>query len=123
MASTQGNTDIWSAETFTASSTHADSSSQDISTGYGAGLSGRILNGATAPTVELQLQIYISQDNIRFDAFGGPIVGSLDNAGERSFSEYFPMGQCQYWKVGPIQNNTVQDVTVDLDGNNVTAVA
>lgn len=123
MASTQSASAIWSGETFTAGSAHADSAVQTINTGYGAAGLLKITNGATPPTVPLGLQLQSSMDNSEFYDYGGPMIAGVDASESYSFPFHFKIGDAQYWKVINYQTNTVQNVTVDLDGNNVTAVA
>ena len=123
MASTQNGSAIWTAETFTASSTHADSAVQTVNTGYGASLSGSITNAATGPTIPLGLQIEVSLDGTNYEKYGGPIIAGVANNGVYPFSKYFSMGEIQKWRITPHQNNTVQDVTVNLFANNVAAVS
>lgn len=122
MASTKAVTAIFNGETFTAGSTHADSSVVTLDDGYGAALHVKITNGATGPTVALSLQIWVSADNSEWYKFGGELQGNTDNNGEVSWGGInIPMG-VEYLKIAPATNNTGQNVTVDADISEVTAI-
>jgi len=123
MATTKAVTAIWSGETFTASSTHADSSVVTLDDGYGACLHVKITNGATGPTVALSLQIWVSADNSEFYEFGGELQGGTANSGVYSWGGIeIPVG-VEYLKIAPATDNTGQNVTVDADISEVTAIS
>jgi len=119
MASTKVVAAIWSSETFTAASTHADSGVQTLDDGYGAQLGIKITNGATGPTVPLSLQILVSQDNSEWYDYGGAIMGATGNSAISSWSISIPIG-VEYLKISPSVNNTGQNVTVEADISEVT---
>lgn len=123
MTSTKAVTAIFSGETFTAGSTHADSSVVTLDDGYGAALHVKITNGATGPTVPLSLQVWVSADNSEWYKFGGELQGGDDNNGEYSWGGIpIPIG-VEYLKIAPATNNTGQNVTVDADISEVTALS
>ncbi len=122
MATTKAFTAIFNGETFTAGSDHADSSVITLDDGYGASLHIKITNGGTGPTVALSLQIWVSGDNSEFYKFGGELQSDTDNSGEYSWGGIeIPMG-VEYLKIAPATTNTGEDVTVDADISEVTAV-
>ncbi len=122
MATTKAFTAIFNGETFTAGSTHADSSVITLDDGYGASLHVKITNGATGPTIPLSLQILVSGDNSEYYDLGGPLQSEDDNNGEYSWGGIdIPIG-IEYLKITPLTTNTGQDVTVDADISEVTAV-
>ena len=122
MALTKSNTAIWSSETFTAGSTHADSSVITVDDAYECALHIKITNGATGPTVALGLKVQVSADNSTFYDFGGPLIAGTDNNGAYSWGGIvLPIG-VEYVKIVPYQDNTGQNVTVDADITEVTAV-
>jgi len=122
MASTKTRTAIWTGESFVAGSAHADSSVVDLADGYGAALNIKITNGATGPTLPLALQIMISNDNSVWYAFGSPLFGNMENNGVVSWAGIvIPIG-AKYLKIVSYQTNTAQNVTVDADISEVTAL-
>lgn len=123
MASTKTRTSIWSSETFTAGSAHADSSAVDLADGYGAALNVKITNGATAPTVALGLQIQVSNDNSAWFDFGGPLMGDTGNSEVVSWGGIQIPIEAKYLKIVNYQTNTGQNVTVDADISEVTAIS
>ena len=120
---TKSTQEIWSSETFTAGSTHADSATKTI-TGYvGATVSGKITNGATGPTVALTLQIWTSPNNTDWYKFGGVLSGTTTNSDVVSWGAIPIPDGVQYLKIAPATTNTGQNVTVDADISGVTAIA
>lgn len=123
MASTKAVTAIWSGETFTAGSTHADSSVITLDDGYGAALHIKVTNGATGPTVALSLKVQVSADNSEWYDLIGPLQSQLGNAVVTSWGGIeIPIG-VEYLKIVPVTNNTNQNVTVDADISEVTALS
>jgi len=123
MATTKVVTAIFSSETFTASTTHADSSVITLDDGYGASLHVKITNGATGPTIALTLQIWVSADNSEWYKFGGEMSGNTDNSGIASWGGIdIPVG-VEYLKIAPATDNTGQNVTVDSDISEITAIS
>ena len=122
MASTKSVTAIWSGETFTAGSTHADSSAVILDDGYGAALHMKITNGATGPTIPLTLQVWVSADNTEWYKFGGELSGTTTNSDVVSWGGIeIPFG-VEYIKIAPGTTNTGQNVTVDVDISEITAI-
>ncbi len=121
MATTKVTTAIWSSETFTAGSAHADSTDQTLDDGYGGVLGVKITNGATGPTVALQLQVRVSGDDVEYYDLGGPLDGGTTNSGVTSWAIEIPIG-VEYLRIVSVQTNTAQNVTVDADITEVTAV-
>lgn len=121
MASTKAVTAIWSAQTLTAGAGDTTSASQDLQTGYGGSLHIKLTNGATGPTVAAQVQIEVSADNTEWYDFGGPLVGGTGNNEVVSWGGIdIPIG-VEFLRL-VAGSNTVQDVTVDADISEVTAV-
>lgn len=123
MASTKAVTAIFNSETFTAGSTHADSSVVTLDDGYGAALHVKITNGGTGPTVALTLQIWVSADNSEWYKFGGVLSGSIANSGIVSWGGIEIPAGVEFLKIAPETNNTGQNVTVDADISEITAIA
>ena len=121
MATTKVMTEIWSATTLTAAAGDTTSAAITLDDGYGAFVSIKLTNGATGPTVAAQVQIQTSQDGTVYFNYGGPLVGSLVNAAVTSWSVEIPIG-VEYLKL-VAGSNTGQNVTVDADISEVTAVA
>jgi hypothetical protein len=122
MAATKAVTAIFSGETFVAGEAHAASSVITLDDGYGAALHVKITNGATGPTIPLSLQIQVSSDNSEFYDFGGPLQGLTTNNGVISWGGIeIPIG-VEYLRLISAVTNTGQNVTVDADISEVTAV-
>ena len=122
MAATKARTSIWSAQTLTAGAANTTSSAVDLSAGYGAQVDIQLTNGATGPTVPAQVQVQVATDTggTLFVNFGGPLVGSTGNGAVSSWSVQLPVGVNRLRLVAG--SNTVQNVTVDADVSNVTAI-
>lgn len=122
MAATKAVTAIFSGEAFVAGESHAASNVVTLDDGYGAALHVKITNGATGPTVPLSLQIQVSADNSEFYDFGGPLQGLTANNGVISWGGIeIPIG-VEYLRLISAVTNTGQNVTVDADISEVTAV-
>lgn len=121
MASTKVVTILFNGVTFTAGTPHADSADINLDNGYGAQLGVKITNAATGPVVSLQLQIRVSPDDAEYYDFGGPLDGGSVNAQVTSWSIQIPIG-VEFLRLVSVQTNTVDDVTVDSDISEVTAV-
>ena len=123
MASTKAVTAIWSTETFVAATPHADSSTITLDDGYGASLHIKVTNGGTGPTIALALQIQVSADNSEWYDFGGPLQSATGNSVVTSWGGIdIPIG-VEYLKIINSTANTGQDVTVDADISEVTALS
>ena len=122
MAASKSRTSIWAAQTLTAGAGNTTSSAVDLSTGYGAQVNIQLTNGATGPTVAAQVQIQVANDvaGTLFTNFGGPLVGSTANSAVVSWSVDLPIGVNRVRLVAG--SNTGQNVTVDSDISNVTAI-
>jgi len=125
MAATKARTSIWSAQTLTAGAGDTSSSWIDLSAGYGALVDIKLTNGATGPTVAAQVQVQVAAD---YNAgsptlvtnFGGALVGLTSNNGVAYFSVEIPIGAAAVRLVAG--SNTGQNVTVDADLSQVTAL-
>lgn len=121
MASTKSVTAIWSGTTLTAGAADTTATAVVLDDGYGAGLCVKITNGGTAPTIPAQVQIQVSQDNSEWYNYGGAMVGNTTNSGIESWSVDIPIGFEYLRLVGG--SNTGQNVTVDADISEVTALS
>ena len=125
MAATKSRTSIWSAQTLTAGAGNTNGSWIDLSGGYGAQVDIQLTNGATGPTIAAQVQVQVA-DNYNAGSptlpvnFGGPLVGSTANSAVSSWSVEIPIGVEAVRLVAG--SNTGQNVTVDADMSNVTAI-
>jgi len=125
MAATKARTSIWSSQTLTAGAGDTSGSWIDLSAGYGALVDIKLTNGATGPTVAAQVQVQVAAD---YNAgaptlttnFGGALVGLTSNNGVAQFSVEIPLGVAAARLVAG--SNTGQNVTVDADISNVTAI-
>ena len=121
MASTKVHTQIWDGVTLTAGAADTTTSSVNLDNGYGGAISLKITNGGTAPTIAAQIQIETSHDDTKWYEMGGPLVGGLDISGVYSWGSIpIPIGTEYVRLVGG--SNTGQDVTVDADISEVTAI-
>lgn len=121
MATTKTVTAVFNAQTLTAGAADTTSTAVTLDTGYGASLHIKLTNGATGPTLAAQVQIQVSADNTEWYDFGGPLVGNVDNNGMVSWGGIeIPIG-IEYLKL-VAGSNTGQNVTVDADISEVSAV-
>lgn len=122
MASTKTRTSIWSSQTLTAGAGNTTATAVDISTGYGAQVNIKLTNGATGPTVAAQVQIQVTNNTAGtlYTNFGGALIGVTTNSGVAQWSVDLPIGVAQFQLVAG--SNTGQNVTVDADVSNVTAI-
>lgn len=121
MATTKVRTSIWSSQTLTAGGGDTTSTAVDLTDGYGGQLNIKLTNGGTAPTIPAQVQIQYSNDDTTYFDNGGALVGNTDNSGVVSWSVSVPIG-VQYVEL-VAGSNTDQNVTVDADISEVTAVS
>lgn len=121
MASTKSATAIWSGQTLTAGAGDTTSSAVTLDDGYGAALHIKLTNGGSGPTVAAQVLIQVSADNSEWYDFGAALIGSTDNSAVVSWGGIeIPIG-VEYIRL-VAGSNTAQDVTVDADISEVTAV-
>ena len=122
MSATKARTSLHSGTTLTAGAGNTTSSSVDLSTGYGAIVDIQLTNGATGPTVAAQVQIQVAADvgGTLWTNFGAPLVGSTTNSAVSQWSVEIPIGVAAVRTVSG--SNTVQNVTLDADVSNVTAL-
>jgi len=122
MATTKVVTAIWSTQTLTAAAGDTTSGTQTIDAGYGAALHIKLTNGATGPTIPAQVQVRVSADNTEWYSYGGPLKGGTASNGISSWGGIpVPIG-VEYLRL-VAGSNTGQNVTVDADISEVTAVA
>ena len=122
MASTKSVTAIWSSQTLTAGAGDTTATAVTLDDGYGAVLHVKLTNGATGPTVAAQVQIQVSADNSEWYDFGPPLVGSTGNSEVSSWGGIeIPIG-VEYLRL-VAGSNTGQNVTVDADISEVTALS
>ncbi len=121
MASTKVVTAIWNGQTLTAGAGDVTSSAVDLTDGYGATIGIKITNGGTGPTIAAQVQVQFSQDNSEWYDLGGPIKGTTGNSEVVSWPVTIDIGMEYVRLVGG--SNTGQNVTVEADISEVTAVS
>jgi len=107
--------------TLTAGAGDHTSSIWTIDDGYGGELYVKLTNGGTGPTIAAEAQIWLSPDNSNWYEFGGPIVGSVTLSVVVSFAVNIPAG-AEYLKVVS-GSNTGQDVTIRVEGSEITAIS
>lgn len=121
MASTKVATAIFNSQTLTAGAGDTTSSAVTLDDGYGAAMGIKLTNGAIGPTVSAEVQIQVSADNSEWYNFGGPLIGSAGNNDVNSWGGIeIPIG-VEYLRL-VAGSNTGQNVTVDADISEVTAV-
>ena len=121
MASTKVVTVLDNNVVLTAAAADTTSGTWTIDDGYGAELYIKVTNGATGPTVAAQAQIWCSPDNSNFYKFGGALVSTLGNAIITSWAINIPIGVEYLYVVHG--SNTGQNVTIRVEGSEVTAIA
>ena len=122
MATTKAVTAIWSAVTLTAGAGDTTSSAVDLTDGYGGTLNIKLTNGATGPTIAAQVQVQVSEDNSEWYNFGGALIGSTANNAVTSWGGIIIPIATKYLRL-VAGSNTGQNVTVDADLSEVTAIA
>lgn len=122
MASTKVFTAIWNSQTLTAGAGSITGSVQTLDDGYGATLHIKLTNGATGPTVPAQVLIQVGGDNVEWYDFGPVLKGDTANSAIRSWGGIeIPFG-VEYLRL-IAGSNTGQDVIVDADISEVTALS
>jgi len=121
MATTKTTTAMENATLLTAGAGDDIGTSVPLTDGFGASIYIKLTNGATGPTVPAEVQVQVSADDSEWFNFGGPLIGNTDNLGVVSWSIEVPIGISYIRTVQG--SNTGQNVTVDIDLVEVTAVA
>jgi len=121
MAATKAVTAIWSNQTLTKDAGDTTSSVVTLDDGYGAALHIKLTNGATGPTVAAQVQIEVSADNSEWYEVGSALVGKTGNNAVISWGDIPISIGVEYLRL-VAGSNTDQDVVVDADISEVTAV-
>jgi 3',5'-cyclic AMP phosphodiesterase CpdA len=122
MASTKAATDLASSVTVTKDQAEkAQTYAINLVDGYGANIGGKITNGATGPTVGCTVWCETSPDNSQWYERGGPIRCKLGNNIVTYFQIDLPP-PIMYARLA-VGGNTDQDVTLDADATEVTAIA
>lgn len=116
---TRGVTNIYNNQVLTAAAADTVSNAYDIGTKLRASLAIRLVNGATGPTAQAQVQISVSADNNRYYSLGGPLGGGTANynAGTGAGVSEWPIeipADFRYVKIAA-GKNTGQDVTLTVD--------
>ncbi len=119
MASTKATTAVHSGATLTAGAGDTTSSTTTIDDGYGGVILCKLTNGATGPTVAAQIEIQVSGDNSEWYVLT-TLYGTTTNSDVKSWCVEIPMGVEYIRTVSG--SNTGQDVTIDVDVTEVTAV-
>lgn len=120
MASTKAVTAIWSSQTLTAGAGDTTATAVTLDDGYGAALHVKLTNGATGPTVAAQVEIQVSADNSEWYEMA-TLIGGTANSGVYSWGGIeIPIG-VEYLRL-VAGSNTGQNVTVDADISEVTAL-
>ena len=122
MASTKTVTEVLSAVTLTAGAGNTTSDPVDLADGYGATLNIKLANGATGPTVAAQVQVQVSEDNSEWYNFGGALIGSKVANAVTSWGGIIIPIATKYLRL-VAGSNTGQNVVVDADLSEVTAIA
>jgi len=121
MATTKAVTVLDNNTTLTAGAADHASSIWTLDDGYGAELYVKFTNGSTGPTVAAEAQVWASPDNSNWYEFGGVIQGTTTNSDVVSWSMQIPIG-VEYIKVVS-GSNTDQNVTIRVEGSEVTAIS
>ena len=97
------------------------SAGQDITTDFGAFLTARIQNGATAPTTPCNFRVEYSRDNTDYYNPGVEYQGPSGNNGLSEFSVRIPPEVRFYRTV--FTGNTGQAVTVEAEASVITDIS
>lgn len=124
MALTKSRTSIWAGQTLTAGAGDTDGGWNDLSGSYDTTVNIKITNGGTGPTDPAQVQVIVAND-YNAGSPNEPTEYAVYEAGTANSEDYD-------WVVhlpAPIQafklvagSNTGQDVTIDADYSEVTAL-
>ncbi len=107
--------------TLTAGAGDTTSPLATVDDGYGATLHVKLTNGATGPTIPAQVQVQVSADNAEWYDLGGALVGATGNNAVSDWGG-IPIGIGVEYVQLVSGSNTAQDVTLDSDLTEVTAV-
>ena len=107
--------------TLTAGAGDTTSSAVTLDDGYGASLHVKLTNGATGPTVVAQVQVEVSADNTEWYDLGGVLKGATGNNAVSDWGG-IPIGIGVEYVRTVSGSNTAQNVTLDIDLTEVTAV-
>ena len=107
--------------TLTAAAGDTTSPLATLDDGYGAALHVKLTNGGAGPTIVAQVQVQVSADNVEWYDLGGPLKGSTTNSAVSDWGGIpIPIGVEYVQLVSG--SNTGQNVTLDSDLTEVTAV-
>jgi hypothetical protein len=120
MAATKALTQIFNAVTLTAGAGDNTSSAVDLTDGYGGTLNFKITNGGTGPTIPAQVTIEVSEDNTKWYEVS-VLVANLGNNVVTS-SGMVPISIATQYLRLIAGSNTDQDVVIDADISEVTAI-
>jgi len=121
MAATKVVAAIWSSQTLTAGAGDTTSAVQTLDDGYGAALHIKFTNGAAGPTLPAQVQIEVSADNAEWYEVGSALPGLTGNNAVISWGDIPISIGVEYLRL-VAGSNTDQDVVIDADISEVTAV-
>ena len=121
MATTKVVIAIWNNITLTAGAGDTTTAAVTLDDSYGAALHLKITNGATGPTLPAQIQVEVSADNAEWYDLGGAYVGGVANNGIYDWGGIPINIGVEYLRL-VAGSNTDQDVVVDADISEVTAV-
>ena len=108
-------TSLWSGQVLTAGAGDIFSATVKLDPTYGAIAHLKITNGATAPTVEAEIFVELSAEDLRWYEFGTSLKGGTVNNAVTSDSVEIPdKAIFMRLKAG---RNTVQNVTIDADAS------
>ena len=120
MASTKVVTVLFNAETLTAAAGDKTSALATLNDGYGAALHVKITNGGTGPTIAAKATVQVAADNAEWYEFcvlqAGVVLGTVYSWGGIDV----PIG-VEYLRI-LAGSNTGQDVVIDADLSEVTAL-
>ena len=120
MATTKVATAIWSSQALVADEADTTATAVNLTDGYGATLNIKLTNGATGPTVAAQVEVQVSEDNSEWYEVWTMTGKTGNNAVAEWGMMRIEMGT-QYLRL-VAGSNTGQNVTVDADLSEVTAV-
>lgn len=108
-------TSLWSSQVLTAGAGDIVSETVKLDPAYGAIAHRKIINGATPPTVEAEIFVELSAEDLRWYEFGSSLKGGTVADAVTSDSVEIPdKAIFMRLKAG---RNTVQDVTADADAS------
>ncbi len=113
-------TSLWSGQTLTAGAGDIFSSVVKLGAAYGAIAHRKITNGATPPTVEAEIFVELSAEDLRWYEFGSSLKGgTVANAIASDSVEIPDKAVFMRLKAG---RNTVQNVTADADASRLDSL-